>query len=183
MKTLRILCDADDTIENLSVHWIDALNKAYNTTVKKEEVTDWDMQEAFPRLSREQILEPIYRKDFWKRITPIKDSGHYLRRLIEDGHDLYIVTATNYQTSDVKIARLMELFPFLQPEKIIVAHNKHIIRGDVLIDDGVHNLLGGEYRKLLFTQPCNKSFDAEGNGMTRVHSWKEVYGTIKEMCA
>ena len=28
-----------------------------------------------------------------------------------------------------------------------------------MIDDGIHNLIGGEYKKILFDAPYNRSFD------------------------
>jgi hypothetical protein len=43
-----------------------------------------------------------------------------------------------------------------------------MIRGDVLIDDGIHNLEGGDYKKILFTAAHNRNYDAEANGMIRV---------------
>lgn len=36
MKRLTILCDADDTIQELTVHWLAELNKKYNYNVKKK---------------------------------------------------------------------------------------------------------------------------------------------------
>ena len=48
----------------------------------------------------------------------------------------------------------------------------------MLIDDGIHNLEGGEYKKILFTAPHNRYYDAEGNGMIRVSSWDEIVGII-----
>ena len=56
-----------------------------------------------------------------------------------------------------------------------------MIRGDVLIDDGIHNLEGGEYRKLLFTRHYNREYDAEANGMIRVHNWDEIVEIIDHM--
>ena len=50
-----------------------------------------------------------------------------------------------------------------------------------LIDDGIHNLEGGEYRKILFTRPYNLHYDAEANGMIRVHTWDEIAAIIDNM--
>jgi 5'(3')-deoxyribonucleotidase len=50
----------------------------------------------------------------------------------------------------------------------------------VLIDDGIHNLEGGSYRKILFTAPHNRSYDAEANDMIRVHGWDDVVRIIDE---
>lgn len=52
------------------------------------------------------------------------------------------------------------------------------INGDVLIDDGTHNLEGGNYFKILMTAQHNKKYDAEANGMLRVETWAEVYSAI-----
>ena len=183
MKKLVILCDADDTIENLSVHWIEALNRAHHKTVKKEDIKTWDMLSAYPDLSEQEVFAPIYQKEFWEQITPIENSGYYLQKLMEDGHELYIVTATNYETSDAKVAKLLKLFPFLKDKNIIVSHNKQLIRGDVLIDDGVHNLLNGNYAKLLFHQPNNACFDETKHDIPRVFSWEEIYEKICRMAA
>ncbi len=183
MKKLIILCDADDTIEELSFHWIEELNRKHHKTVKKEDIKTWDMLSAYPDLTEEEVFAPIHRKEFWDQITPIENSGYYLQKLLEDGHDLYIVTATNYKTSDAKVAKLLELFPFLKDKNIIVSHNKQLIQGDVLIDDGVHNLLNGNYAKLLFHQPNNAAFDEKSYDITRVFSWEEIYETICQMAA
>ena len=67
------------------------------------------------------------------------------------------------------------MFPFLNKEQIIRENNKQTVFGDVLIDDGVHNLIGGKYRKFLFNQPSNAEFREENYDITRVYSWKEIY--------
>ena len=38
MKKLRILCDADDTIQELTIHWLAELNNKHNCNVKKEDI-------------------------------------------------------------------------------------------------------------------------------------------------
>ena len=51
----------------------------------------------------------------------------------------------------------------------------------MLIDDGIHNLEGGAYKKILFTAAHNRDYDAEAHGMTRVHGWDEIVGIIDGM--
>lgn len=38
-----ILCDADDTIENLCQIWVTYLNRMYGTTVHSSEIVDWNV--------------------------------------------------------------------------------------------------------------------------------------------
>ena len=57
-----------------------------------------------------------------------------------------------------------------------------MIKGDILIDDAVHNHIGGDYRKFLMNAPHNEKYDADANGMIRVSSWKEIYELIVNIC-
>lgn len=42
-----ILCDADDTIENLIDCWVSAINQEHGTNVSPSDVTDWDVSLFF----------------------------------------------------------------------------------------------------------------------------------------
>ncbi len=183
MKKLRILCDADDTIENLATHWIEELNQRYNKNVDCRNRNSWNMCVSYPDLTEEQVLEPLYNDEFWERITPISDSELYLKKLVSDGHEVFIVTASNLETKSAKVNKLLKMFPFLKKENIIFTYDKQAVSGDVLIDDGVHNLLGGKYRKFLFNQPYNEGIDEKAYDITRVFSWKDVYDKVCAMSA
>lgn len=183
MKRLTILCDADDTIQELTVHWLAELNKKYNCNVKKEDVKSWDITKAYPNLTSDEVLEPLYNNGFWSKTTPVEGSGYFLKKLSDDGHKILIVTASNKETFDAKTMKFMEMFPFLTKEQIIREDNKQRVKGDVLIDDGVHNLIGGKYIKFLFNQPNNSNFKEQEYDITRVYSWKEIYERISNLVA
>ena len=127
----------------------------------------------FPELTNEQVFAPIYEKEFWTELSAIPDCFDILKELNEK-YDLHIATATNYQTCDTKIERILQLYPFLRWNQFIIASNKQLLRGKYLIDDGVHNFTGGEYQGILYTQPHNASYDAEAAGLIRVHNWQEI---------
>ena len=38
-----------------------------------------------------------------------------------------------------------------------------------------------DMKKILFTRPYNLHYDAEGNGMIRVHTWNEIVAIIDSM--
>lgn len=169
-----VLCDADDTIENLCETWVDYLNFQYGTNVTASDVVDWDISKFFPELTKEQVYAPIYDKSFWTRIQRI-DSCFDVLNKIHNRHNLYIVTATNYQTCDTKIERILNLFPFLNWSQFIITAKKQLVHGDYLIDDGVHNFDGEHhYKGILFDRPHNKLFDHKVAGLIRVHTWDEI---------
>lgn len=177
MKSKRIiLCDADDTIENLCETWVAHLNKEYGTKVDSNEIVDWNVSLFFPTLTKAQVYDPIYDKNFWRKIDPL-DGCYDVLKQINDQDELYIVTATNYQTCDTKVERILEMYPFLKWSQFIITERKQLVRGDYLIDDGVHNFEGGTYKGILMSRPHNQLFDADAAGLIRVHEWDEI-GTI-----
>lgn len=177
-----ILVDMDDTIENLTEAWINYANKRFGTAVNAADVTTWDPSEAFTTVSHEEMYALLLEDELYETVEPFEGAAHYLQKLISDGHEIFIVTNSPYQVMKAKMEKvLFRHFPFIDWKHVIITGNKPLIKGDVLIDDGVHNLLGGDYAKLLFTAPHNRSFDAEGNGMVRVNCWREAYKAVTEL--
>lgn len=121
-----ILVDMDDTIEHLLKAWVNGVNEKYGCCVSCDEIVSWDVSADFPGLTHEQVLS----------------------RLISSGNEVYIVTATPYESIFEKMSEvLFKYFPFLSWDQVIVTSRKQLIRGDVLIDDGVHNLKVGSTRR------------------------------------
>ena len=179
MRKLRVLCDADDVIEELLPLWVRVINLEFGTNVKWNDITEWDMEKFFPNLTKKQIHSPIYKDGFWDCITPMTGANEFIDNILSDGHELYIVTATNYQTCGAKIEKLLEMFPMLKWENFIIATNKQIINGDILLDDAPQNLIDGSYQKILFDRPHNHNFDERRYGINRVFTLDEAY---KEVC-
>ena len=124
----------------------------------------------------------MHEEDFWEDVKPVPGAAEALKHFMDEGHEVYVVTATEFEHVYEKMRKvLFRYFPFLSPRQVIIACRKQMIRGDVLIDDGIHNLEGGAYRKILFTRPYNREYDAAANGMTRVRSWDEIVRIIDEM--
>ncbi len=181
---MRILVDMDDTIERMLTAWIKRLNDRYGTSVTYDDIVDWDVSRAFPELTREQVYGIEHEPGFWRTVEPIEGAPEALKRFIDAGHEVYIVTATEYSTLAEKMDDLLfKYFPFITWDHVIITSHKQMIRGDVLIDDAVHNLEGGDYAKVLFTSANNKLYDAEANGMSRANNWAEAEAIIERLAA
>ena len=182
MKSLTILVDMDDTIEGLLQAWVDYLNNRHGTAVKKDDVTDWNVHLFFPEIHRSKVYAPLRDNRFWGTVKPFDTAAEYLQRLKDDGHNVFIVTASDYRTIRSKMdSVLFRHFPMFTWKDVIITSHKQLVRGDVLVDDGIHNLVGGSYEKLLMDAPHNRRFDAEANGMTRVMNWSDAYTKICEI--
>lgn len=119
--------------------------------------------------------------NFGEQYNQKEDAIHHLSRINELGFKLYICTNSNYQTIRRKLEYILDrYFPFISWWNVITICSKQLINADILVDDGVHNLLGGSYKKILMTASHNKAFDANANGMVRVNNWQEAYDKIIE---
>lgn len=177
-----ILVDMDDTIEHLLKAWVSGVNEKYGFCVSRDEIVSWDVSAAFPGLTHEQVYDIPMKPGFWKTVEPVENSQEALSRLIAAGHEVYIVTATPYESIFEKMNEvLFRYFPFLSWDQVIVTSRKQMIKGDVLIDDGIHNLEGGQYKKVLMTAPHNIHFDADAHGMIRVQNWIEIEQVIEQL--
>ena len=180
MKKFTICIDIDDTVHNLTKAWAEWLEKEYHLNVDYKDITDWDMSLFYPELTLEQICKPLEIPEFWDSVEAYKDAVTYIKYLIEDGHDVYFCTSTDYRTAPFKFKRTNEkYFPFIDKNHIILTYNKKIVNCDFLIDDGYHNMYG-TYVGLLFTTPANTKIKVAGDSkVIRVHIWEEIYYLIK----
>lgn len=176
---ITVLVDMDDTIENLIPAWVDWLNKLYGTSVHSDEITDWAIHRFFPSLPEDAVYAPLYNDKFWGTVKPRQDAVHYLSKLMDMGFDMYICTTSNYQTIKSKLEYIIDrYFPFISWQRIINTHNKQLLSADILVDDGVHNLVGGSYKKILMTMPHNKAYDTNNSDIVRVSDWEEAFCKI-----
>lgn len=179
MRKLTVLVDMDDTLEGLLKAWLEYLDRIYHTGIRYEDATKWELGEILLQLTEKQIYRPLLTNEFWGFVEPIDGAVENMKKLYDDGHDIYVVTASHYQSLKGKMERvLFKYFPFIDWDHVIITSNKQLVHGDVLIDDGVHNLIGGSYEKILMTAPHNRGFDVESCGMTRVNTWDEAYAAV-----
>jgi len=177
--SFKVAIDIDDTIGDLLGAWVAYLNTKYSLDIKVENIVEWDMRKAFPMLSKEEIYEPITQEDFWKNIEPKKDAAKYISKMITDGCEVYLCTSTDYRNIYPKFKFFVQPnFPFINWHQVMVMHNKQLANVDVMIDDGFHNLIGGDYIKVLVDMPHNRYFQVVGEEIYRAHNWREIYDLV-----
>lgn len=181
MTKLTLLIDMDDVLEDLVGCWITELNHRHGTTVSLEDVTDWKIAKFFPELTSDELFAPLFDPAMWAKLPQMQNAPEVVKRLMDDGHTVRVVTATHYGTVEPKMKRFLELYPYLKWEDVIIASDKSVIKGDVMIDDGTHNLETTSCAKILFDRPHNRKYNAEENGMVRAHTWDEIYQLVTKI--
>lgn len=101
----------------------------------------------------------------------MKDSQSVLKELSQK-YEVYIASAAMEHPKSLieKYHWIDEHFPFIHWKKRILCGDKHILSGDILIDDRIFNLETFRGRPMMFTSPHN----INEAGFERVNSWLEV---------
>ena len=179
MRKLTILVDMDNTIENLTEVWVKYLNEKYGTEVDCNKLRVYSMTDSFPTLTSEEVYGVLSEQELWNRVCPIEFASECLKRLIDAGHEVYIVTATDYRIMQMKMDTvLFKYFPFLSWDNVIITSQKYLINGDVIVDDCVQYIEKFDGVKILVDMPYNHCYDDLEHGVFRCHDWKDIESII-----
>ena len=160
--------------------FLDLFNEYTGEKYTINDLTDWDLHKTLPQKYSKLIDNLWFDKELWHRVQPLCDSQQYVKRLVDNKNiDIFVVTNTHPKLVDIKTKILKREYPFIDTENnLFVCKQKQLIHLDVLIDDNINNLIGGDYKKILMTYPYNKSFNCPKEGMLRVNDWSEIYNEI-----
>ncbi len=163
-----IAIDMDDVIADLLSHWVESVNEYEDENVKLEDIKCWNISRYF-KCERQVYKYLTY--DLFRHLPVMSDSQRVIKNLMEK-HDVFIVTSATSMINSLaaKVEWLQEYFPFISSNNIVLCGDKSIIKADIMIDDGIHNLDVFEGRKILFDAPHNR----DNEQYERVKSWKEI---------
>ena len=100
---------------------------------------------------------------------------------IKEHSDVVFVTASNIEHSVKRINQMQSIFPWCLPTDIIFTPHKHLILGDIIIDDNVTNIYNSACKtKLMYTQVWNAHIPVNRyKNIKRVSSWLEILNEFK----
>lgn len=173
---MTIFVDMDEVIADTYGAHIEIYNTEFEQQLNSEMCLGSEVWQNVPKAHQHSVRQHATRKGFFRNLKPIKDSQEVLRQLSEK-HDVYIASAAmQYPNSLVeKSDWLDEYFSFIPWTKRILCGDKHILSGDVLIDDRSYNLEYFSGRTILFTSPHN----VNSNGYERANSWLEIADKLR----
>lgn len=168
---LVILVDVDGVVADLCSEWLAMYNKDYDDSVTPHDITRWATHEFVKPECGDKIYNYLWLDELYDNVKPIAGSQEGVAQLRAMGHRVVFLTS-GIQPAKI---RWLHRHGFLtaemwqQEKDVIIAHDKSLIRGDVLIDDGPHNFEGFNGIRILFNQPWN-----QGARIPRVRGWRGV---------
>lgn len=134
---ITLLIDQDDVLANYMGEVVAEYNKKYQTNIKQEDCTSWDLYAVFGK----EIETVMHEPEIFRNLKPMPHAMEVFERLYKsDLFDIYIVTAAHPRSVEAKYEWIEKYLPFFPKNHIIVCSNKFMIKGDYLLDDGMHNI-------------------------------------------
>ena len=151
----RILFDMDDVLVDFLGGFIEEYNNEYKTNVDIKECDVWNLDKVLTG----DIYKIMNRDNFIRNLKPKGNSIEVIKRLIDKGYDVFIVSACSPKGYIEKLLWLEEYMPFFNRDRLIPCSEKSAIWGDILIDDKISNL--DDFSKIgegvIFDMPHNKT--------------------------
>ena len=133
----KIGLDWDDVTAPFNSEAIAMANEKYNFNppLILEEITSWE------NTGRTSVIKEFYQmEELYKRQVVSENTKKCIRELMEIA-DVYFITAVYPQFMGIRAAQILEAFPELPPENIILGNAKNLVQFDIILDDAIHNVL------------------------------------------
>ncbi len=166
-----IFVDMDEVIADTYGEHIKIYNAEFNGSLTTEKCLGTEVWKMVPVAHQESVRKHATRRRFFRDLKPIENSINVLKKINEQ-HDVYIASAAMQfpNSLEEKSDWLDEHLPFIPWQNRILCGHKHILKGDILIDDRSYNLKNFDGRGILFTSPHN----VHTEGFERANSWLEL---------
>lgn len=175
---MRILLDQDGVLADLHHGWLHLHNQDNpEDAVHPHTITRWAIHE-FVKVGH-RIYDYLHRHDLYDHVPVIPGAQEAVQQLIDAGHELAVVTAAGNIGAMIenKIKWLKTHFPMIPAENFVFTNNKGLVSGDLLIDDGPHNLELFPNLSLMFDAPHNRTEER----FLRVHNWDEAMAFCRKV--
>lgn len=177
-----IACDVDDVICNLQEVVIELFNNKFGSNYALEDFTEYDIMNILPTKDAIAMKDMYGMSGLYSKVKPISGAQEALEKLINLGHQVYLVTAAIPETYGEKVAFIKRFFPYIDDGHIIAMKHKHMFRCDVMIDDNLQALLAKPYYyRICFDRPWNRSVNDWTYDIRRVNNWNEIVEVVNKI--
>lgn len=177
-----IACDVDDVICNLQEVVIELFNNKFGSNYALEDFTEYDIMNILPTKDAIAMKDMYGISGLYSKVKPISGAQEALEKLINLGHQVYLVTAAIPETYGEKVAFIKRFFPYIDDGHIIAMKHKHMFRCDVMIDDNLQALLAKPYYyRICFDRPWNRSVNDWTYDIHRCKNWNEIVEVVNKI--
>lgn len=176
---MDILLDMDDVLCHFVPRVLQYWNEDHPDRAKAlDEITNWTISENLGEGGRDFVRSVMRYNHLYEYLEPVAGAIQGVKDLMALGHDVSIVTSVPKSATtayDGKMQWVRNHMPFFPLDHVCAFGRKYKVRGDILLDDGLHNLepFSKVARAVAFDRPWNKTWAGE-----RVTSWPEFVALV-----
>lgn len=177
-----IACDIDNVICNLQETILIWFNERYGTHYTLNDFTEYDVMNVLPTEDALKMQSMYGETGLYSLVRPLPGAQDSLKKLINEGHQVYLVTDAIPKTYGEKVEFIHRYFPFIDDSHIVAMKHKHLFRCDVLIEDNLPNLLAKPYyHRICFNYPWNESKKDYVYDIHRCYNWEDIIAAINKI--
>ena len=177
----NIMVDCDCVLNNLIERTCQIFNERYDTNISEETFTYYDIYKCLAFEDAEKFKALWSKRELWDSLSPVYHSQWGMKKLVDDGFNVYIATSTHYENFPWKVEWLKHFFKFIDERHIICVCDKSVLNADIMIDDCADNLINNlRCNRILVDRPWNASTHDEAYGMKRCANWDEIVAAVEE---
>lgn len=168
-----IAVDVDGVVADLDKAWLERYNRDYQDNVQPSDLKRWAIHEFVKAECGKKIYDYLDDRSLYDDVLPVPGALEGVNELRTRGHRVIFVTSSPSKSGGRKREWLVE-HGFLQHRHIELDYfecsDKTLIKADMLIDDGFHNVAGFPRFAVLFNRPWNR----ENAWSDRLDGWGEI---------
>jgi 5'(3')-deoxyribonucleotidase len=141
-KPFTVLLDMDSTVYDLWDPWLEWYNRHYKDTLQLNCIDRWNWDELAKPECGSKVYSFLHKKGMFSSLNMFPHAAENIRKVHNWGiKQVFCSTIVGQTGAAEKLEAIKRDFPYLGKESLVlVGHDKSLVRGDVLVDDGPHNL-------------------------------------------
>ena len=163
--------DVDAVMVHPSAGFLPELNRLKGTHYKPSDITTFNYRDCFPREHAEILEEMWTNPTLYDSMRPDVGVTTAIRKMRRFARVVALSSPTVGHI-DSKFRFLSRPPLLFAVNNIIIARDKSIMRGAVLIDDNIDNLLNFDGARICFSRPWNEAWSTTLG--YRTDNWKEI---------
>ncbi len=170
---LQIGLDVDDVLYDCNAYALEWLNRDENIQppLRLYDIQGWGMEQSRADGRIRYFSEPEF-----VRTQPVLPGAKEFVRALCDVAEVFFVSAVPPSCMSARALRLREDFPEVPAENILLGTRKDLVRLDILLDDGAHNIAHSPATyPVLFRKPWNKHL----SGLLSVNTYADFLHLVE----
>jgi 5'(3')-deoxyribonucleotidase len=178
-----IVCfDIDNIINDLTEKTIALYNARYGKNIQMSNITTYNFYDCLSKEDADGIIALFKEKELWDSLKPLPHTQETLKRLVKQGHRIFLATATDPINFEWKCEWLGRYFGFIPTDNIIRIMDKGLLRIDVMVDDHLSNLTSNICERVCLDYPWNQSKTKDyAYDIKRAYSWSDIENIINNI--